>query len=222
MRSLDVQRHVTSQGCGEHNLPSQGYPDHASGFVPDQTLELGQSGLHCLPLLLVCSECKQDVVDSRKQLWSMDAHSGQTTLNAQRVAHLLGGERLKGEGRKICLFAQWEILHVAANPIARKLPECPEELDGTNDPAHMLPEPLLDPTLAIHLGSRNACFDNDTLVGSHDITLEQGGAIEGREEREIAVGRREVVPKALLQYLKVLEEGVESGRRMTDSQARAK
>ena len=31
-----------------------------------------------------------------------------TTLDAQRVAHLLGGDSLKDDGRKLCLFAPWE------------------------------------------------------------------------------------------------------------------
>ena len=67
----------------------------------------------------------------------------------------------------------------------------------------MSSKPHLDPTLPIHFGSRNARFGNENPVSSHDITLEQSGAIDGREERQISVWRREVMPKAL-----VLEEDV--------------
>ena len=58
-------------------------------------------------------------------------------------------------------------------------------------------EPFLDPTLPI-CPSPNARFGIDNLVGNHDITLEQSGAIDGRGERQIAVGRRQIMPKALL------------------------
>ena len=78
-----------------------------------------------------------------------------------------------------------------------------EEPGSANDPA-----PLLDPTLTIHLGGRTARLGNDNAKGGHDITLERSGATVGREKRQIALGRREVLPKARLQYRKVLEEDV--------------
>ena len=62
--------------------------------------------------------------------------------------------------------------------------------------------------LPFHLVSRNARFGNDNRVGSHDITLEQSGAIHGREKRQIAVGRREVMPKVLLSHFEVCVNGL--------------